>query len=428
MRRRRLLSLAATALVAAPAHAAAPRALLKAPETAALAGDTLLYSRVKDEHLRVFAQPLAGGPPAQVFAFDAPAGAEPSARLAASPETAAIALSVDDDSGDFVATQALAGPPTGPFAPLTPLVRRRDGAPWPLANQVSGTTVFTTEVREDILHTALVARDPNPHDVPGIPDASGLSAVFAGDLVAYGTETGVVVRDWRTGALRARYRLPEVEQSLALDPTGRVATVTDGGNLYLNERRVAKEAEEAAFAGDALVYRVRESQLRVLEPSGRIRPFGVPSRDITHVTTDGTRVLWWANGCLLLADVRDPRAAAPGPGPCPRSEVLLDEAVDYALKRTLPVRVQCISAPRACTGTARLFYGQSHIHRAGPSARFRIPAGRTGRVNLRIGPKAFAHIRHVARHEGGTSLPVELRTDDGDRTPANRTQVVWVRE
>jgi len=48
--------------------------------------------------------------------------------------------------------------------------------------------------------------------------------------------------------------------------------------------------------------------------------------------------------------------------------------------------------------------------------------------NLRIGPKAFRHIRHVSRHERGTSLPIVLRTDDGDRTPANTSQVVWVRE
>ena len=44
--------------------------------------------------------------------------------------------------------------------------------------------------------------------------------------------------------------------------------------------------------------------------------------------------------------------------------------------------------------------------------------------NLRIGPKAFRHIRL----ERGTSLSVQLRTDDGDRTPANTSQVVWVRE
>ena len=44
--------------------------------------------------------------------------------------------------------------------------------------------------------------------------------------------------------------------------------------------------------------------------------------------------------------------------------------------------------------------------------------------NLRIGPKAFRHIRL----ERGTSLPVQLRTDDGDRTPANTAQVAWVRE
>jgi hypothetical protein len=84
--------------------------------------------------------------------------------------------------------------------------------------------------------------------------------------------------------------------------------------------------------------------------------FATAARRRRSRRTDGTSVLWWANGCLLLADVSEPRANAIG--------------------------------------------------------------------KLRIGPKAFRHIRH----ERGTSLPVQLRTDDGDRTPANTTQVVWVRE
>jgi hypothetical protein len=207
------------------------------------------------------------------------------------------------------------------------------------------------------------------------------------------------------------------------------AHVKDPGYAALAGDTLLAGVEEAAFAGSSLVYRGPRWNLRVLGPSGRSRPFGAPSRDITHLSTDGTSVLWWANGCLLLADVSEPPANAIGKGPCPRSEIELDpDHTDYDLKRMLPVAVDCIAAPRACTGTARLLYGEHRIHSAGPAARFRIPAGTTGRVNLRIGPRAFRHIRHVSRHERGTSLPVALRTDDGDRTPANSTRVVWVRE
>jgi hypothetical protein len=191
---------------------------------------------------------------------------------------------------------------------------------------------------------------------------------------------------------------------------------------------VASGVEDAAFAGASLVYRGPEWRLRVLDPDGRVRRFGVPSRDITGLSTDGARVLWRANGCLLLADVSEPPATAIGTGPCPLSEVELDEHIDYDLARTLPVRVDCVAAPRTCTGTARLLYGLNRVHQAGPRARFRIRAGTTGTVELRIGPRAFRHIRHVARHERGTSLHVDLRTDDGDRPPGNLTQVVWVRE
>ena len=61
--------------------------------------------------------------------------------------------------------------------------------------------------------------------------------------------------------------------------------------------------------------------LRVIEPDGRTRPFGVPTEGLGGFTTDGPRVLWWANDCLLTADVSERTTDAIGPGVCPRSEV-----------------------------------------------------------------------------------------------------------
>jgi hypothetical protein len=418
----RRLALLLALLLPAPAHAA-PRALLRNPESAALAGDTLLFARGGT----VFAQPLGGGPPTRVHAFAVPKGAEPRIDLAASPQRAAIAFALDDDTGDFAYTQALAGPPTGPFQALTPLVRREPGAVMPWINQVAGETVFTTELRGGLDDAGVVARDPSPHDIP-LPGAlAAYTASFAGDLVAFGDDRRLVVQKWRTATPSGVFDLPEPITRTAVSPGGRAAAITDEDELYLGRRHLASGVDGLAFAGETLVYRAG-NRIRAVEPSGRVRPFGIPTKDLNAIATSGTRVLWWANGCLLLADVTEPRARAIPEGPCPRSEILLNEHDEYALERALPVEVDCISAPRACRGSARLLYGIDRVHAAGPRTRFVIPAGRTRAIRLRLSPKAYRHIRHVARHERGTSLFVDLRTDDGDRPPGNYSQTVTVRE
>ena len=356
-----------------------------------------------------------------MFAFDAAPGAQPAAGLAASPQKAAIALSVDDDTGDFTYTQALAGPPAGPFTPLTPLVKREEGAVLQLRNQVVGETVFSTEIRGSIDNWAVVARDPEPHDVPQLPPTA-FTVVFAGDLVAYGSERRLVVQDWRTGAVRTAIDLPDPAEQVALRPDGRVAAVTTEGALYDGTRRLTGRAEAVAFAGDRIVFRY-QGAMRVIEPSGRIRAFGVPSYYLEGFTTDGTRVMWWTQQCLMLADASEPAADAIGPGPCPRSEAVVDEEADDApVAATVPVRIECIAAPRRCRGSLRLTRGRLQTAKV----RFAIPTGRTGTVRVRLGTRLYRHVRHVVAHERNTSLTADVRTDDGFRPPGNAGQNVWV--
>ena len=92
----------------------------------------------------------------------------------------------------------------------------------------------------------------------------------------------------------------------------------------------------------------------MIEPGGRIRAFGVPTRNLEDVVTDATRVLWQANGCLLVAPVTEPAATAPGAGPCARAELELPGRPNPKLRRTLHVRLRCVAAPGRCRGTLQL--------------------------------------------------------------------------
>ena len=87
---RRILLLALLAC-ASPAQAA-PRPVAKAPQSFALAGDTVLLSRVSGRTLTVHALP--GG---RVFRYQAPAGSVPGGRLAASAQRAAMTLTLETD-------------------------------------------------------------------------------------------------------------------------------------------------------------------------------------------------------------------------------------------------------------------------------------------------------------------------------------------
>jgi hypothetical protein len=166
-----------------------------------------------------------------------------------------------------------------------------------------------------------------------------------------------------------------------------------------------------------------QNALRVIEPGGRIRAFGVPTSYLEGFTTDGTRVMWWTEQCLVLADASEPVANAIGSGPCPRSEAVVDEdADDASVASTVPVRIQCVAAPQRCRGSVRVTRGRLQTAKV----RFDIPPGRTGTVRVRLGNRLYRHVRHVVAHERNTSLTAEVRTDDGFRPPGNAGQNVWV--
>ena len=141
--------------------------------------------------------------------------------------------------------------------------------------------------------------------------------------------------------------------------------------------------------------------------------------------TDGSRVFWWANGCLLVDDVSAPPAAAPGPGPCPRSELALANRSSPHLARTLPVKLRCVAAPRACRGAVRL----TTVARPSTAAkaisrrlRFSIPAGQARRLHVPLTGRGYRILRRkIARanapseFERDVFVVVDARTDDGAR-------------
>ena len=70
--------------------------------------------------------------------------------------------------------------------------------------------------------------------------------------------------------------------------------------------------EKVLYAGDSLVYEVHDG-LRVLDPDGRVRRLGPRTWTLARFTTAASRVVWAANGCLLVDDAGAPPAAAPDP-------------------------------------------------------------------------------------------------------------------
>jgi hypothetical protein len=121
-------------------------------------------------------------------------------------------------------------------------------------------------------------------------------------------------------------------------------------------------------------------------------------------------VAWLANGCVLATglDGGDP-GAAPPPGPCPRSEVVLGEGAERVRGGRLRVRVTCVAAPAAgCRGTALLGRGGW----AG-RGRFRVPAGEGRSVRVRLSRRGMAHARRHVRRFGHASLVLSARVEDG---------------
>ena len=155
------------------------------------------------------------------------------------------------------------------------------------AIQVDGDRLFTFVFGSTIDSSSVTVRDPDPHAVPFPAGRDAVGAVFAGDLVAYATDDRFVVRDWRTGAQRTVAKLPDLAASIDLRDDGRALVATDDGELFDVPpggvpRRIARSARNPRFAGEHIVF-VRgpapdgTGGLRVIDPSGRVRAFGVPT-------------------------------------------------------------------------------------------------------------------------------------------------------
>lgn len=422
----RRLVLLLVLVLAAPAHAAPTQlARVDADSTVALAGDRALFTRVRGRVLTVYSMPVTGGTPRREFAYTRVAGANRiDAVLSASAQRVAIAVQMERDL-DWISTHAFTGVLGGPWTALGPRARTTSGHAT-LSVQVDGDRVFGVEVRDRFGNYGATAYLPAPQDVPFSGPRDAASAVFAGDLVAYATgsptdanepssgERRVAVKNWVTGAELAALDFPEPILSVGLRPDGTTLVTDLSGTAFVwtpgsAARRVATSAGgQARFAGTGIVV----GDLRGPRLNGR--RLGAPTESAGDLAADDRRVLFTANGCLLIADVTDADSGPPVPGgPCPRSEIA-EAGRSQPLSRTLEVRLRCVHAPGRCRGTVRLM---------GTRTRFAIPAGRTGTVRVPLTATAYRRLqRRLAREpDDPRDLTINVRyrarTDDGAEIP-----------
>jgi hypothetical protein len=118
-------------------------------------------------------------------------------------------------------------------------------------------------------------------------------------------------------------------------------------------------------------------------------------------------VLWSTNGCLLIAEVGDAPTGEPGPGPCARSELAVDDEQQPRLARRMSVTLTCVAAPEdGCRGTLRL---RSQERLVSAPQKVRLPAGRTRTLTIRLKSGGLARLRRIGTVivEIGDSRPTE---------------------
>jgi len=364
-------------------------------------------------------------------------------RLDASPTTAAlVAPDPSTGKGRGGSAQVFSGPPAGPLTALGPRRGWRPGRYLPLSVQVDGDRIFLDETRYGYSGSRYSVIEPG---APPRPLRSPTSdALFAGDLVAFrdvppGTPADadveaplLVVRDWRANVPRWTATVRRQIESFDLRPDGRAVAALTGGQIVevapggTAVRRVTSSGSRPRFAGDAIVYVRRASrpsgaeQLVVARPDGTRRSFGVRSSSIGSIEGDENRVVWQANGCALVAGIDEPAALAPGPGPCPRSEVLVDEEPVRSDPRTrrIPFVLSCVSAPPpGCRGTVRLednFAGSGG--RVSAAGRFAVPVGQRRKLSVRLSRRGY----RIARREGRVGFGADFYVDVIAVDPAGR--------
>ncbi|HEY6887306.1 MAG TPA: hypothetical protein VI300_05985 [Solirubrobacter sp.] len=406
-----IAALAALALAfAAPGQGPVALARAEGDSPVALAGGTALFRRGETFHLRVLSVPVDGSAAAREL-IRLPGAQD--VEISASPQRAAFAFFSDRDA------YVLTGPPAGPFqkAPTS----QGGGSP-PYYATVNHDNLFTVEEAPgDPFAFRHVAIEPGMPPRPlGLPGDANLLA-YDGDLIAYNRgDTNVTVHDWRTGAERTIV-LPDLpnqfdvraDGSLVASTYSGIYTVAPDGPPVL----LARRGERAQFAGERIVYASssvpagRARSLYAVDADGHARKIGVPSMTLGNFIPDADRVLWTANGCLLVADLAAPLAAAPQAGPCPRSEVgVIGTHAPIRSDRTVRLRLRCVAAPRACRGTFQL----KLVNEQGGSSsvRFSIPAGGRTTLSPRLTRAGYA----AARRDPNVELSVEgVTVDPGGR-------------
>ena len=396
--------------------------------------------------LRVVSTPLESGPPRfTAFRFRAPRGAQPEGRLGASDTTAAVVVVMETRRMVIGLAQAFAGPVGGPWPALGPVRRVRGREFFPGHVEVDGPRAFVWEARSDLSETRYVVHEAGQEPLEVSRSRRAVGGVFAGDLVAFGVpeprRTGdgeaarLVVQEWRTGTERASMLIPGGVVGLDLRPDGRAVIGEDGGGLVEMApggtalRQLSRDGKDPVYAGDRVVFfregrREGDERLAVVEPSGEVRPFGVPTARMEGYDADDRRVLWAAHGCLLVADLSEPAAAAPGPGICPRTELVMEDEAVPRVGRDRRVRLvlRCVAAPEpGCRGTVRLRLDDVRgSPAAAPPKRFRIPAGRRRRIVVRLTRRGYRALRREAKGEFGGAFQVRAVTVD----PAGRRSVL----
>ncbi len=312
--------------------------------------------------------------------------------LTASPTRFAVATT----------TEVVTGPPARTFAA-------------PALVQFDGERLFT------ITETGATAYDPDPRPIVLPARAAPELVRFAGDLMAVPTTWAdrdpnfphrrLVIQNWRTGEVLRSVDLPDEILSLDLRPDGHAIAVIAVGTLYdiapgAEPRFLAFADPGARFAGDRVVF-ARATEMKVIEPGGPIRAFGVRTHRQGQFTTDDTRVLFTANDCLLLAPVTDVLATDAGAGPCPRSELEFAQSNRNARPaRTLTAPMTCVAGPPRCRAQVRLTLGSTRVSTWRP---VEVPSGKTRRVCIRLTADGLKRLLRATTRGRVAHLDAELR-------------------
>jgi hypothetical protein len=423
-----LTTLALVTALAAPMPLATmdPGDALEGGDAFALSGDTALFTRERGRELRVYAVPVTGGTPRLLFSHRVPANAQSTPVLAASPQRVALAVEIETRGGEYDSL-VFSGPPTGPWTRVDPIGKRLD---LPVV-AVDGDRLITHETvgKQEVL---VVHDAAGAHQLPVPEQNSGSqTATVAGDLMAYAEESTLVIRNWRTGAVVATPTFTPAPDWVALGADGRAAVIAGAESLYDvlpggAPRRIRGTGREPVIAGARVVYR-DNAGLKVLEPDGTLRPFGIATRRLESFTADERHVLWNANGCLLVAPIESPLAVGAAPGPCARAELALPEQAPQHLASTLRMAVRCVSGPGACRGTLRLTVGGGPAPGDGPvvtrAQRFTIPVGEQRRIRVRVTQAGKRLLAEAIRRDRGVIVNGRA-TIDGRSVPTSGAGIV----